>query len=251
MERRTTLLLFTFAVALLLGVRFLAPGIASAEPLASPSIPALLIAACAAAAVALIFSALTHAAWRSLAPLMILASVAAIAGLAVTEPWLRLGLLELGALITIPLVWQSARTRSAKLVYLSVVLISAIALVASHLLLERGQADWARALLITSICVKLAAVPLFFWLLRLADELPACSPRPHHRSRRYGCLRRTLCLSASISKSVRAPDPMADASRIHIIHRRSADALRNAASSACWFSRPSRISASCFLALPP
>ena len=32
---------------------------------------------------------------------------------------------------------------------------------------------WSRALLLTSICVKLAAVPMFFWLLSLADELPA------------------------------------------------------------------------------
>ena len=173
MERRTVLLLFALAAALLLGVRFLAPAIAFAEPLASPSVPALLIAACAAAAVALVLSALTHAAWRRLAPLMILASLAAVAGLAVTAPWLRLGLLELAALITIPLVWQCARTHSAKLLYLAVVLISAASLVASDLLMERGQADWARALLITSVCVKLAAVPLFFWLLCLADELPA------------------------------------------------------------------------------
>ena len=28
-------------------------------------------------------------------------------------------------------------------------------------------------MLLTSVCVKLAAVPLFFWLLKLADELPA------------------------------------------------------------------------------
>jgi hypothetical protein len=28
-------------------------------------------------------------------------------------------------------------------------------------------------LLLTSVCVKLAAIPLFFWLLRLADEVPA------------------------------------------------------------------------------
>jgi multicomponent K+:H+ antiporter subunit A len=173
MERRSTLLLFVFAAALLLGVRFLAPGIAAIAPLASPPVPSMLIAACAVAAAALILSALTHTAWRRLAPLMILASVAAIAGLTVADPWLRLGLLELGALITIPLVWQSARTRSAKLVYLAVVLISALSIVASHLLMERGQADWSRALLLTSVCVKLAAVPLFFWLLRLADELPA------------------------------------------------------------------------------
>jgi formate hydrogenlyase subunit 3/multisubunit Na+/H+ antiporter MnhD subunit len=104
---------------------------------------------------------------------MILAGAAVVAGLTVADPWLRLGLLELGALLTIPLVWQSARTRSAKLVYVAVVLISTLSLVASDLLMERGQAEWARALLLTSFCVKLAVVPLFFWLLRLADELPA------------------------------------------------------------------------------
>jgi formate hydrogenlyase subunit 3/multisubunit Na+/H+ antiporter MnhD subunit len=39
--------------------------------------------------------------------------------------------------------------------------------------MERGQVDWARALLLTSICVKLAAIPLCFWLMRLADEVPS------------------------------------------------------------------------------
>ncbi|HEV2322972.1 MAG TPA: proton-conducting transporter membrane subunit, partial [Terracidiphilus sp.] len=33
--------------------------------------------------------------------------------------------------------------------------------------------NWSRALLVTSVCMKLAAVPLFFWLLRLADEVPS------------------------------------------------------------------------------
>ena len=104
---------------------------------------------------------------------MILISLATVAGLIIPEPPLRLGLLELGALLTVALVWQSARTLSAKLTYLVVVLISASSLIASDLLLEVGQKEWAWALLITSICVKLAAVPLFFWLLSLADELPA------------------------------------------------------------------------------
>jgi len=53
------------------------------------------------------------------------------------------------------------------------VVISALTLIGSDLMLESGQPDWARALLLTSVCVKLAAVPLFFWLLRLADEIPA------------------------------------------------------------------------------
>jgi NADH:ubiquinone oxidoreductase subunit 5 (subunit L)/multisubunit Na+/H+ antiporter MnhA subunit len=173
MERRATVLIIVLAAAMLAGVRWFAPGVASAEALVSPRMPALLVAACAVAAGALILAALTHAAWRRLAPVMVLISLATVAGLVVADPWMRLGLLEAGALLTVLLVWQSARTLSAKLTYLSVVAISALSLVASDLMMERGQADWARALLLTSVCVKLAAVPLFFWLLRLADELPA------------------------------------------------------------------------------
>jgi formate hydrogenlyase subunit 3/multisubunit Na+/H+ antiporter MnhD subunit len=96
-----------------------------------------------------------------------------VAGLVVADHWLRLGLLEFSALLTVALVWLSARTLSAKLTYLVVVLVSASSLIASELLVEGEQKQWSWALLITSIFVKLAAVPLFFWLLSLADELPA------------------------------------------------------------------------------
>ena len=138
----------------------------------------MLAAACAVAAIALILAAFYSKASRSFIPqlfipLMVLIGLSTVAGLMVAEPQLRLGLLELGALLTIPLVWQSARTLTAKLTYLTVVLISALSLVGSDLLTERGEGGWARALLLTSVCVKLAAVPLFFWLLSLADELPA------------------------------------------------------------------------------
>jgi multicomponent Na+:H+ antiporter subunit A len=173
MERQVVVLLIVLAAVVLAGVRWFAPALPGTEPLASPRVPALLVAACAVAGVALVLAALAHAKWRRLAPLMVLAGAAAVAGLVVADPWLRLGLLELGAFVTVALVWQSARTHTAKLAYLVVVVISAVSLVASDLMLERGQPDWARALLITSICVKLAAVPLFFWLLSLADEVPA------------------------------------------------------------------------------
>ena len=148
-----------------------------------------------------------------------------MAGLVVADPWLRLGLLELGALLTIPLVWQSARTRSAKLVYLAVVLISACLLVASDLLMERGQADWARALLITSVCVKLAAVPLFFWLLSLADELPAVVLGLIIAVVDMAAFGEFCRLRASISESVHAAGPVARRGRGHFVPRRSADAL--------------------------
>jgi formate hydrogenlyase subunit 3/multisubunit Na+/H+ antiporter MnhD subunit len=179
MESYAAVLVILLAAAVLAGVRWIAPGVVAATiplgaPLAAPpQIPVLLIAACALAAVALILVAFMHATWRRVAPLMVAIGLATVAGLLVADPRLRLGLLELGALLTIPLVWQCARTLPAKLTYLVAVLISASSLVASDLMMERGQADWSRALLLTSVCVKLAVIPLFFWLLRLADELPA------------------------------------------------------------------------------
>ncbi len=129
--------------------------------------------ACAIAAVALTLVALVHKTSRVLLPLVVLVGAPTIAGLAFSDPRLRLGLFELGALLTVALVWQSARKLPAKLTYLAVVLISASSLIASELLAKHGQAEWAHALLLTSVCVKLAAVPLFFWLLSLADELPS------------------------------------------------------------------------------
>jgi multicomponent Na+:H+ antiporter subunit D len=87
--------------------------------------------------------------------------------------WLRLGLLEFAALLTVVLVFQTARSPAAKYAYLAVVLISAAASVGAELSGASGGNAWQRALSLTGICVKLAAVPLFFWLLRLADEVPA------------------------------------------------------------------------------
>ena len=173
MERYALALVVVLAAVIIACIHWFAPTIAGVQTLPSPPMPSLLVLACAVAGVALILAALTHSRWLRLAPLMILAGTSAVAGLIVSDPWLRLGLLELGALITVALVWQSARTQAAKLTYLIVVLISAVSLVSSDLLLERGQPDWARALLLTSVCIKLAAIPLFFWLLSLADELPA------------------------------------------------------------------------------
>jgi len=173
MERYALALVVVLAAAVLAGVRWFAPTIVGVQTLPSPPMPQLLVLACAVAGVALILAALTGAKWLRLAPLMILAGTAVVAGLIVPNPWLRLGLLELGAFLTVALVWQSARTQAAKLTYFAVILISAASLISSDLLMERGQPDWARALLLTSICVKLAAIPLFFWLLSLADEVPA------------------------------------------------------------------------------
>ena len=57
------------------------------------------------------------------------------------ECWLRLGLLEAAALLTVLLVWRTARSQAAKLTYLAVVLISAGSMIASDLLADRGASD--------------------------------------------------------------------------------------------------------------
>ena len=173
MERHATVLILVFAAAMLAGVRWLAPAAVNAAPSSPAAIPPLLVAACAVAAGALLLAAVTITTWRKLVPLMLVACVAVVAGLTVHDPWFRLAFLEFGALVTISLVWQNAKTQSSRIAYATVVVVSAASLALSELLAEHGQPGWSRALLFTSVCVKLAAIPLFFWLLKLADEVPA------------------------------------------------------------------------------
>jgi len=136
-------------------------------------IPLLLLIGCGVACCGLCLSALAQPAWRRFAPLMLLSGVIAVAGLAASSSSLRLALLETSALIALLLVWQSASSRIAKWTYLAILVFSGAALASGDFLLARGDADWARALLISGFFLKLAIVPLFFWLLKLADDLPA------------------------------------------------------------------------------
>ena len=171
---RSSLRSCTLGCFLQFKTRELNPSVGGVVP-AGPHMPAMLIFAVAAAAIALIPASLLKTSFTKLPMWTCVLGVGAlsVAGLMVANPWLRLGLLEAAAFLTVLRVWLTARSLGAKLAYLAVVVISALSLVGSDLMFERGQTDWARALLLTSVCVKLAAVPLFFWLLRLADEIPA------------------------------------------------------------------------------
>ena len=173
-EGRAAVMLVVLAAAVLVSLRWLVPPIASFEPAAaSQRIPALLVGACGWSALALVVSAIAIQRWRRLIPAMVGISAVALSGLVVSGTWLRLGLLETAAIATIPLVWMMAKTQTAKLAYCAAVLISAACLVSSDVLLEHGQAEWARALLLASVFVKFAAIPVSFWLLRLAENVPA------------------------------------------------------------------------------
>jgi len=169
----TALWTVAFATAVFAGVRYLSPPVVTTEKSGPECIPPLLIAACAVSGVALLVATLAIKTWRRFCVPMALALVASVAGLLAPNPSARTGLLELGALFAVLLVWQAASGASARFTYLAVVIISALTLVGTEVFLGRGDANTARAMLVTSAFVKLAAVPFFIWMLKLADELPA------------------------------------------------------------------------------
>lgn len=161
------------AAVLLCAVRWLAPRVVPSAGIASPGMPSLLAVSCAIACCALCLCALAIPAWRRLAPLMALSGASAVAGMFVSSPTLRLGLLELSALLAVLLVWRCVGSRLAAWTYLTVVAVSACSLAGGHILLQSGHSDWARALLVCGFFLKLAIIPLFLWLPRIAETLPA------------------------------------------------------------------------------
>jgi multicomponent Na+:H+ antiporter subunit A len=175
MEKHALPLVISLAVAVLACVKWftIVPDPHRHYTICHPTNVPELAVVCAVAGLALVLAAITKLKSRRLVLWMIIAGASTVAGLIVHDHLIRLGLLELGAFATVMLVWQSAKTQAAKLTYLTVVLISAISLLTSELMSEHAYNDWSWALLITSIFVKLAAIPLFFWLLTLADEVPA------------------------------------------------------------------------------
>lgn len=137
------------------------------------AIPALLGIGCAIACAALTIGALVSAKWRGLAPLMVLSGGSAVAAAFISAPLVRLGLLEVATFLALALIWQSKSSKTATLIYTGTAVVSAICLIAGQFLLQGGDAQTARALLVTGFFLKLAIVPMFFWLPKIAEELPS------------------------------------------------------------------------------
>ena len=173
MEERALVLLLVLSIGVLALFRWLGSTGPAMQVRAAAPVPELLAVACGVAALVLVGAALANAASRRLALLMLLAGGSAVAGLVVAEPWLRLGLLEAAAVLIIPLIWRNARVPSTVWIYATAVALSALSLLTGEFLIESGEANWSRALILASVCIKLAAFPLLFWLLRLADDVPA------------------------------------------------------------------------------
>jgi multicomponent Na+:H+ antiporter subunit A len=172
LERKAAFLVVVFAAVVFAFVRWALPGSSGAENGGPMPMPPVLIAAIAIAVAGLLIASLVSGTKGKIPlwPCMVVVGGLTVGGLLAANPWLRLGLLELATLLTVVRVWLTAKTRNAKLAYLAVVLISGLCAVGSEAL---SSQDWSYALLLTGILVKLAAVPMLFWLLSLADELPA------------------------------------------------------------------------------
>ena len=183
LERKATVFVVAFAALVFAFVQWIVPAPPGAYTGGPTPIPSILIAAIGVAAAGLFLTSLVNSAKGKILlwPSMLVVGSISVAGLIVTNPWIRLGLLESAALLTVVLVWFTARTKSAKLTYLAVVLISVFCALGSEVLIHTQLSTyldgrdwaWSRTLLITGIVVKLAAVPMLFWLLSLADELPS------------------------------------------------------------------------------
>lgn len=171
LEHRAAWSILVLAWAGLCAMRWFAPPVKTAIRSVS-HVPPLMIEACIAAACGLLMVCLAQRASRRFALWMTMSSIAAVAGLVVETDWLQFGLLEFAAVLTIPLVWQRAVSRAAKSTYITAMVVS-LALLGMSQALMASNPEWAQALFLTGVCVKLAAIPFLFWLLRMADELPA------------------------------------------------------------------------------
>jgi multicomponent Na+:H+ antiporter subunit A len=175
MEQHSTALVIALTVVIFAALRWVAipASIPSPSVATSPEIaPSILVIACTIAAVALIAVALSTAMRPAIVSVMVLSALFSLIGLGSYDAASRVRLLEMGALLTAVLVWQSVSKHSARVTYVTVLLIAGICVSLGEALHQPEDQLWARALLLTGIAVKLAAVPLFFWLLSLADELP-------------------------------------------------------------------------------
>lgn len=153
------------------GTALLGAAPAFAEPGSLQPLPALLTAAVCIAGACLVCCAGETSEDRWLPLALTLPVVFCVAGSMVETERFRFGLLEVGSLLTILPVWRSARGAQIRSLYVTVVLAAACCM--GLAMAPDMPSNVSRALLLTGVCVKFGAVPFLFWILRLADEVPA------------------------------------------------------------------------------
>jgi len=173
LERRAivALPLLAFAVALIAGIGARVARTAGADSGALGRWPLLPIVGLAV--VCLIFAAAADQALRRRTWLVAVVGAFALAALAVNGELSRLLALEAAAMAAFFLLLLSGVERAVRNVYLLAVVLSAAALVSGTLLLDNGPAGLVLALFIGGFALKLALVPTYLWLPKVAERTPA------------------------------------------------------------------------------
>jgi formate hydrogenlyase subunit 3/multisubunit Na+/H+ antiporter MnhD subunit len=170
LERYAVVTMVVFTAALTAVLANLAPALPTVHEGAA-SMPVLLAVACGLALFALLVASAANKAWQKLLPLLALSGAAAVGAILVAESLLRTGLLELASVLALLLIWRAGSKR-ATVLYLAVVVLSAVAICGGQYGLATGAA-WGGALLLAGFVLKLAVVPAFFWLSAVAEAVPA------------------------------------------------------------------------------
>jgi len=172
-EKHIIAWLAVLTLALVCGLRWLAPAVGQAHGIETAvGMPLLLGVGCAIALIAMLVAAGAQKVWCALLPLMALSGAFAVAATWTVEPIQRMALLEIASALVLVLVWRIAARRVAW-IYSVVVALSAASLVAGQAAFSMGDTAWARSLLLGGFVLKLGIVPLFLWLPAVAEALPA------------------------------------------------------------------------------
>jgi hypothetical protein len=151
----------------------LLPAAAAAHGAASAHVSLAPLAAAVAVAGAGLLLACGASAARRLALPLGLAVALATGALLAPAGMARVVLLELATLLALLALWWSSDSERARWGYLTAVVLSGLAMFAGALAAERGHVTAALALLLPGVAVKLALVPVWFWLPLVAGSTPA------------------------------------------------------------------------------
>ena len=173
LERRAivALPLLAFAVALTAGIGARVARSAGADSGALGRWPLLPVVGLAV--VCLILAATADQALRRRTWLVAIVGALALAALATNSELPRLLALEAAAVAAFFLLLLNGVERTIRNVYLLAVVLSAAALITGTLWLDRGPAGVVLALVIGGFAIKLALVPAYLWLPKVAERTPA------------------------------------------------------------------------------
>jgi multicomponent Na+:H+ antiporter subunit A len=132
-----------------------------------------LLGAVALALLCLLLACAADERLRRILWLVALVGALSLAALASSGQAVRLVALETASLAAFFLLLLAGVERGSRYVYLLAVLLSAAAIVAGALLIDHGSPALVLALLLGGFALKLALVPAYIWLPRVAERTPA------------------------------------------------------------------------------